>query len=445
MARDETLTLAFGPGIRRSLQRRLIAGMRQRYPGRAMRVVILPRPVRSVIDGPVLAFLGLADALPAADPPALGWVVCSRSCDARSDALWRDVGVQLARLDAPIAGDGPTRRYVGLMDEPTRGELLRLPLPRLLPLQRVPRLEATLCHSAAGCRACADACPSGAISIQRGHLSIAEEACRQCGRCVAACPTGALESAVTGDAQWLAALSAARADAEAIARLRLTCRPLAPDGRPQMPVACVAEIADARIREARAAGVAVDVVCPVQDCPLREYATHAAEAGVGVPAVDFRELAALRRPQRLSALQTEPFGLAAGAGCTLCGICAQACAAHALLLERQEERERLVFDPGACAACAACLPACPTGALGVSAAPPGAQVAVLRESPLVRCSSCGAQLAPQALWQGLRTSAEAEGRHGTGQPLCPACRSQTLWQRAGTPSRSGVSKFAKGM
>lgn len=57
------------------------------------------------------------------------------------------------------------------------------------------RFEADLClpmrYRGAGCAACADACPAGAMGLAEITLDVSD-ACTGCGRCVAACPMGAL-------------------------------------------------------------------------------------------------------------------------------------------------------------------------------------------------------------------------------------------------------------
>lgn len=47
-------------------------------------------------------------------------------------------------------------------------------------------------HQASGCRACAKACPSGALSVREKRLVFDPERCRGCGACMAACPADAL-------------------------------------------------------------------------------------------------------------------------------------------------------------------------------------------------------------------------------------------------------------
>ena len=61
----------------------------------------------------------------------------------------------------------------------------------------------------AGCRRCADACTSGAISHEENQLVISAEKCVGCGTCATACPTCALEALNPNDAALLQAVRAA--------------------------------------------------------------------------------------------------------------------------------------------------------------------------------------------------------------------------------------------
>ncbi|MDO5582340.1 MAG: 4Fe-4S binding protein [Planctomycetia bacterium] len=44
----------------------------------------------------------------------------------------------------------------------------------------------------AGCAACVDACPCGAISIEDDKANVNADECVECGACVDACPCGAI-------------------------------------------------------------------------------------------------------------------------------------------------------------------------------------------------------------------------------------------------------------
>jgi Ni,Fe-hydrogenase III small subunit/formate hydrogenlyase subunit 6/NADH:ubiquinone oxidoreductase subunit I len=63
------------------------------------------------------------------------------------------------------------------------------PLPERL--RGRPQLDSARC--ADGCRACVDACPTGAISATAGDLALDMGRCLFCPDCVEACPEGAIE------------------------------------------------------------------------------------------------------------------------------------------------------------------------------------------------------------------------------------------------------------
>jgi Fe-S-cluster-containing hydrogenase component 2 len=50
----------------------------------------------------------------------------------------------------------------------------------------------------AGCGACVDVCPRGAISIRSGKATISQSLCDQCEACATVCPEGAILSVIDG-------------------------------------------------------------------------------------------------------------------------------------------------------------------------------------------------------------------------------------------------------
>lgn len=61
----------------------------------------------------------------------------------------------------------------------------------------------------ATCRRCAEACPTGAISVEGNDLAVAPERCVGCGTCATVCPTAALESKKPDDKELLRSAVAA--------------------------------------------------------------------------------------------------------------------------------------------------------------------------------------------------------------------------------------------
>jgi NAD-dependent dihydropyrimidine dehydrogenase PreA subunit len=64
----------------------------------------------------------------------------------------------------------------------------------------------------AGCGACVDVCPRGAISIRSGKATISQSLCNQCEACAAVCPEGAILSVLD------TALVPAESDEQAVQR-----------------------------------------------------------------------------------------------------------------------------------------------------------------------------------------------------------------------------------
>ncbi|MGQ9554984.1 MAG: 4Fe-4S dicluster domain-containing protein [Anaerolineae bacterium] len=100
-----------------------------------------------------------------------------------------------------------------------------------------------------------------------------------------------------------------------------------------------------------------------------------------------------------------PFGLIEVAdGCTSCGVCADACLAGALALEREDDGPSLTFDAALCMACGQCLLRCPEAANRVLRLQPITDLERLLQgrSPIhrdkyLRCERCGAPIASEAM------------------------------------------------
>lgn len=260
----------------------------------------------------------------------------------------------------------------------------------------------------ASCRACVDACPTRAITLD-GHLRVDVAACVDCGACGAACPTAAF------------------APAEAEPRPMLRCG----DGVP-----CVAALSVEALLAAASRGLILLV--GASDCPA--HAAHAQAAArvdvvrglIDTPlAWDEEPAAAPKPPWRLVApapiavdrakldprivrdratpsaraytratlagrtdavpAAAAPFTSAKAldaATCIGCLRCLLVCPTGALALSGEAVR----FDPGACVACGLCHDVCLPGAL-TRAPTVDLSLRPVAIGRLRACGECGARYA----------------------------------------------------
>lgn len=147
------------------------------------------------------------------------------------------------------------------------------------PLLRAERCT-TARHERAGCRACQDACPPGALRIDPEHrlVQIDSDACTGCDACVCACPTAALTSRAATPPSGV-----------------IACHPAVDTMPAASVVPCAASLIAATLLELATGG---DVVVIVGDCATCPTAAGSAVAA-RVAAVN-RTVAALGSTHRVT-------------------------------------------------------------------------------------------------------------------------------------------------
>lgn len=105
--------------------------------------------------------------------------------------------------------------------------------------------------------------------------------------------------------------------------------------------------------------------------------------------------------------------------CTLCGFCAQICPTHALRVMEDAGSDLLSLNPAECINCGKCERICGFQALKMSLPVPeiGKSV-ILRQSPHVKCQTCGRVVASQAEMDYIFSKIG----EATWQDLCLDCR-----------------------
>ncbi|GAB4259998.1 4Fe-4S dicluster domain-containing protein [Deferrisoma sp.] len=277
----------------------------------------------------------------------------------------------------------------------------------------------------AGCRACADACPRGAIAFEDRVPRLDPAGCQDCGACAAACPVEAWGEASPGFAALPRRLVSE-------ARPVLGCRAEGVEAHERVP--CLGALSREHLL-ALAAFVPQGVwlnATRCAECPLGEAVAGLEEkirtlpAGWGprlwvvrtADALGFRPRACDRRgffrslrsgvvgraaewlaagasgaveearsrkrvPERVvlreAALATLPPdergtvrgavapGPRRGEGCTACGRCAAVCPTGAMERVREAGRRQVKFLPERCTGCGACAAFCPRGAMSMGA------------------------------------------------------------------------------
>ena len=82
--------------------------------------------------------------------------------------------------------------------------------------------------------------------------------------------------------------------------------------------------------------------------------------------------------------------------CTLCGFCVQVCPTHALRINEDAENTLLKLSPEDCIGCGKCERICEFHAMQMQPAADDKRPVILRQSPRVRCQTCGEPIVSQA-------------------------------------------------
>jgi len=214
-----------------------------------------------------------------------------------------------------------------------------------------------------GCRACADACPVGAITLSTAGQTIDEERCLRCGNCLFPCPTDAPENLQPAQRNYQADRLVApfstcvSADELLMWHYQYAIRGVELESADQpVWVRAIAEL-NLILRELAEPEWQIFPPTPRAVNPLRRHWLRIPEEDVQAARV-----AAGRRArwQVLSTISEYQLSLTLSQ-CVACGACARACPEDALQLAGTS----LEWDPARCTGCNSCSVVCFSDAIRI--------------------------------------------------------------------------------
>lgn len=435
-------------------------------------IVFRDTPAEGELDG-VLLF-GDGQAMPSAAAPLTDTVDVSgqpEDAAAAVDDMIFQVDAKLGRLTKSHLARQSTRSYLTQQSKFSRRELLTGARKGFRRYSAFPFVFDDNCEARLGCSKCLDACPTKALRVSNGSVTVSDKDCTMCGMCAAVCPVGAVQMPELSDAALIGMLDEIDESSAPRKTLVLTCDAKAVERRPWMVVEKVSGIGMVGPRQLAAAAASslggVAVVCPDGGCVGGDVAKTAVTAisgsiagGPSAPFVVYVEgkdrierLGELHesskaRPRRaprngdrwrdyvadLTALlsadsPTSGLGLTkltVTDSCTLCGACAKACPHDSLRLDGSH----LFFSASTCTGCGLCVATCPEHSVALAGA--SAKMSQVMQSEricedeLVMCARCGAPLGSAKFVSRVTSILGPDARLVN---YCPACKKQVLVEK----------------
>lgn len=214
------------------------------------------------------------------------------------------------------------------------------------------------------CRACADACPVGAIALSAAGQTIDEERCLRCGNCLFPCPVDAPENLQPAQRNYQAGRLVApfsacvSADELLMWHYQYAIRGVELEGADHpVWVRAIAEV-NLLLRERGEPEWQIFPPTPRAVNPLRRHWLRIPEENV-----QSAQVAAGRRARRqlMSPLSEYQLSLTLSR-CVACGACARACPENALQLTGTA----LEWEPARCTGCNSCTLVCFTDAIRIA-------------------------------------------------------------------------------